>query len=445
MNNRKIKHKFFIEKYENDIKDLRTKYYKNLVTSQKKDLISPSLSLLMIPFLIAIIIILKNYFSIKSYIIAIIAIIISNILISILSSLLKLEETKNYKSEIRKLGYFSIEDYEQKLKKYITGDNGYYSILLNDLIQEYNINETTKKIFSVDGEGYYIWTNQNQDTINLLNCQRKSKPEIKSIKISSIRYFRIDNMKNCIILKSDTDELYLKLDSLPILNEIIKEKRLENIKNFTPENYINDFEIYMHTVKHKLEKKNQRNSKFISQNINHLIICLLGLCTLIGFSTFLKDYIKIINVTNIIFIFFINKSIKNIFSLTANKNKKEKDDIKEINNNPECIEKFEELKYSLGISNSFDKVYTNEGACYLTWVANGYFHVFLNVIYFNVVYMAIKTSDVNYYKTTGKECLIKLKDKTLTFKKEANQVFAKILPNKDYDWLKAYQKQNNML
>ena len=77
----------------------------------------------------------------------------------------------------------------------------------------------------------------------------------------------------------------------------------------------------------------------------------------------------------------------------------------------------------------------------MTWIANGYFHVFLNIIYFNVVYMSVKISDVIYYKIEGKECLVKLKDRTLHFTKDAVNVFSKILPNKDYEWLKGFQNK----
>ncbi len=135
----------------------------------------------------------------------------------------------------------------------------------------------------------------------------------------------------------------------------------------------------------------------------------------------------------------MNKAIDEMFSVEVLKLKTDREFMQYFNNDPECQERFQELKFSLGINENYDKVYTTEGGVYLTWVTNGYFPVFLNMIYFNVVYMAINTSDVLYYKVEGKECLVKLKNQTLVFTKEAALVFAKILPNKDYEWLKGYQ------
>ena len=55
--------------------------------------------------------------------------------------------------------------------------------------------------------------------------------------------------------------------------------------------------------------------------------------------------------------------------------------------------------------------------------------------------MVVKMSDVTYYKKEKNECIIKLKNRTLTFKPEAEIVFKKILPNKDYNWLKGFPKK----
>ncbi len=438
----KIKNKRFIEKYEKEIKEYRDKYYKNIVTlNSNYSPSSPSLAFFLIPTFIAIIIVIKYNFSILSYIIALITIVILNFLFKLLSRILKFENQNKYLEEIRKQGYLNIDSYEKKLKKYVTGPGGYYETLLNKYIEEYNINENTRKIFGINGEEYYIWANQNQDKINLLNCKCKNKPEIKSIKFYNIRYFRVDNQKKMIILKTDVEEIYLTLNSLEVLNVLMKQKKYENINSFTPENYINDFEIYMHNLKKELNKNPKLTGEKLGENLTKIITITIIIGALIGIKYLLPAYKTQIDLISLIFIFFINSSIKELFEFKNTKLKTDKDYIEYLNKNPECIEKFEELKYSLGISNSYDRVYTNEGACYLTWVANGYFHVFLNIIYFHVVYMAINTSDVLYYRKTNKECLIKLKDKELSFKKDAAEVFAKILPNKDYDWLKGYQNK----
>ena len=149
----------------------------------------------------------------------------------------------------------------------------------------------------------------------------------------------------------------------------------------------------------------------------------------------------VFQIINIVLLIITSTQLFNALSIKLSKGKSEREYLKELNNNPEIIARFEELKYVLGINNKYDRVYTKEGAEYITWLANGYFHVFLNLIYFNVVYMVVKMSDVTYYKKEKNECIIKLKNRTLTFKPEAEQVFKKILPNKDYNWLKGFPKK----
>lgn len=441
MANIKIKHKGFIEKYERNIREYRDEYYKNIIknnTSINSNHI-PSISFFLIPIFISIIIMLKYNFSISSYVIAFVTLILTNFIIKLFTKLLKLESQNKYLDEIRKQGYFSIDDYERKLKKYVTGPDGYYNQLLEEYKKEYNISDKTQKIYAIDGEEYYIWANQQQDKINLLNCKGKKKPEIKSIKTINIRYYRVDQANRMIVLKTSAEDYHLTLNSLEVLNELIKQKKFENISSFTPEDHINDFEIFMHSYKKTIDSDSVNIGGIISENVSKLITIIIIVSALIGISTLIDLYTNIIRIVIIVFYILSNIYIKNLLSLQKAKLKTDEDYISYLNSSPECIDKFEELKHSLNISNNYDKVYTKEGACYLTWVANGYFHVFLNLIYFNVVYMSIKTSDVVYYRLTNKECTIKLKDKVLVFQKAAAKVFAKILPNKDYDWLKGYQ------
>lgn len=441
MENIKIKHRNFIEQYENEIKSCRDEYYKNIIKNSSKiySNFNPSFIFFLIPLFIAIFIILKENFSMLSYIIAFISLLIINIVIKFLTPILKLESKNKYLEEIKKQGCFSIDSYEKKLKKYITGPGGYYEQLLNAYKQEYNITDKTQKIYGINGEEYYIWANQQQDKINLLNCKCKNKPEIKSFKMMNIRYYRVDQIKHMIVLKTNTENIYLTLSSIEVLNELLKQKKFENISSFTPEDHINDFEIFMHNYKKEIDSESISKSQTFGESISKLITIIIIVAALIGISTLLDKYSSIIKICTLICFFISNIYIKDIVSFKKNSLKTDEEYISYINSSQECIDMFEELKYALNISDSYDRVYTKEGACYLTWVANGYFHVFLNVIYFNVVYMAINTSDVVYYRLTNKECTIKLKDKELVFQKDAAKVFSKILPNKDYDWLKGYQ------
>ena len=306
-------------------------------------------------------------------------------------------------------------------------------------MQKYNISESTRKIQLLNGDLYFIWTSPNQDKIYMFNSRSNSKPEIIEIRTSGIRYFRCDYTNNFIVLKTDIKDFYLKMESLDILNELIKEKKFENITGYDPEIYINDFELSMHKVKNEINSNNEESTQNKSYALSLSIVLLIACIFIIFIKLTLNKYILLLNLIEIIIFLILNSNIRTIISVSKTNNKDDSVYIDKINKMPECKNNFEELKIALGIKNTYDKVYTDEGACYLTWIANGYFHVFLNIIYFNVVYISVKVSDVIYYKLEKNECLIKLKDKTLHFTKDAINVFSKILPNKDYEWLKGFQ------
>ena len=311
-----------------------------------------------------------------------------------------------------------------------------------DLIEKYNINSSTKRIQTIKNEEYYIWSNKNKDKIYLLNTYPNQKPEAIIIPISNIRYFRVDQNTQNVIFKTDNKIYTFKPDTIIYFNELIKEKRLENIKKFEPGIYIDDYEIYMHKVKKNLEKDNSIKKEKRDASLNNTVYLLIAIAIIIVITHIIPSISNITNIINILLIILLNLSVNGILNNQVKETKKADNEIiRELNNNPEHIEVFKELKYVLGIKDTYDKVYTKEGAEYITWVANGYFHVFLNLIYFNSVYMAVKTSDVKYFKEDYNSCDIKLKDKTLEFTKQAKIVFDKILPNKDYNWIKSYQNK----
>lgn len=435
------KYKNFINTYEKEIKDYRDKYYKNILqysTNQNK---YPTFTLYIIPIIIAIIFLLIFNFSVIGYIVSFLSVFITNYAIKVISKILKLEPANEYLEVIKRKGYHSIEEYEEKVRQIITGQEGYYQTLLNDLIQKYKIDETTRKVTSIAGEDYYYWTNQHRDKIMLLNTKTNKKPEVKTIKIDNIRYFRIDNDRKAIIINTSSENYLFKVESLDIFNEIIKEKRLENLKVFTPATYIDDFEIYMHGIKSEENKINQEKEKKISSYVNIIAITSICLGIIVTLSFIINKNTILFNIFSIVILSITSTNLRSVLSIKAPAIKTDNEYIKQLNNNPECIERFNELKFVLGIKSTYDSVYTPEGAEYKTWLANGYFHVFLNLIYFNTVYMSIKISDVAYYKKEGNECTVKLKDKTLVFTSDAENVFKKILPNKDYYWLKGYQNK----
>lgn len=437
----KNKYKRFINIYEKEIKQYRDKYYKNIIQYSNTNTTYPTVSFYLLPIIVSILILILLNFSIIGYLVSFLSIIVINYILKIITNTFKMEAINEYKEQLKKHGYFSIEDYENQIKKIITGPGGYYETLQQELIEKYSINQNTRRITTTSGEEYYLWTNSTRDKIQLLNTRTTQKPEIKTIALADVRYFRIDHNKKSIIINTSKEDYFFKEDNLNIINEIMKEKRLENIKSFTPSIYIDDFEIYMHSLKTEEEKINQEKIKEISATTNIIIACVICLIILVAITNIIEKYQVILHAANILSLTIISSKLRKVLSIKVNKNKGDIEYINELNTNQECIERFEELKYVLGISNSYDRIYSKEGAEYLTWIANGYFHVFLNVIYFNVVYMSIKVSDVAYYKVENKICEIKLKDKKLEFTSDAENAFKKILPNKDYYWLKGYQNK----
>lgn len=437
----KNKYKRFINIYEKEIKQYRDKYYKNIIQYSNTNTTYPTVSFYLLPIIVSILILILLNFSIIGYLVSFLSIIVINYILKIITNTFKMEAINEYKERLKKHGYFSIEDYENQIKKIITGPGGYYETLQQELIEKYSINQNTRRITTTSGEEYYLWTNTTRDKIYLLNTRTTQKPEIKTIALADVRYFRIDHNKKSIIINTSKEDYFFKEDNLNIINEIMKEKRLENIKSFTPSIYIDDFEIYMHSLKTEEEKINQEKIKEISATTNIIIACVICLIIFVAITNIIEKYQVILHAANILSLTIISSKLRKVLSIKVNKNKGDIEYINELNTNQECIERFEELKYVLGISNSYDRIYSKEGAEYLTWIANGYFHVFLNVIYFNVVYMSIKVSDVAYYKVENKICEIKLKDKKLEFTSDAENAFKKILPNKDYYWLKGYQNK----
>ena len=175
----------FINIHEKYIKEYRDEYYKNIILNNNKLATTHPVITFLIPMVISLIILVISKFSIIGCISSIVSLIIINLLIYLLYTS-KIDKNE-YLEAIRKHGFRSIEEYETKLKKYITGPEGYYNNLLLDLIEKYNINSSTKRIYTNKNEEYYIWSNTNKDKIYLLRTYSTKKPEPIILPISSIR------------------------------------------------------------------------------------------------------------------------------------------------------------------------------------------------------------------------------------------------------------------
>ena len=431
----------FIKNYEKYVYEARKEYYENITIYNKgysiKNLI------VYLPIIVAVIGVffaLLNGFDIKGMIIAFVVVVVLNIAIKIMEKLFKLNNLSNYENAIRRLGFFSIESYEKALKLYVTGRFGYYTKLLNNYKQQYGLNEKSKVIVDINGFPFYIFTDSKMDKIILLPANTNLKPKLDIIKYGSIRYYRVDTFKQMIVLKTNNDEYFFKMNALQVFNELIKEKEYKNLGSFNPAEYISDFELFMHKKKREIKDK-----LYIDNSISFTALIQAAVCVGVIAVSFIIEkhtggYETILVIARLISIFLIAIFTNTFIHYFSGIVYGEDDYIRIINNDPKIIERFNELKLALNIRNDYDTIYSLEGAPYLTWYCNGYFHLFLNAIYFDVVYMVINPKTIQYFKVEGNECIIKMDNSVLAFKSNAKRVLGKVIPNKDYDWLHRIEK-----
>lgn len=417
--------------YENKLKDVRKEYYKNLTLASNSN---QYIWLNYIPTLSAALVILLLKFTINSYLISLLIILVSCLIINFIQKrILKINQNNNYSKILRKNGYFTIKQFEKDLKEYITGPTGFYSKTLETLKIKHNITDKTKIYKDIYNENYYIWFDKKNDSLNILSTNTLIRPIVKSTKLSHVRYYRKDN--NNLILKTDLELYIFDTKETSFFDANMPNKKFENFTNINYEEHIADFEMYMHKYRNKINQANFQLQTERSYLLSKILIYIFILALLVvGIST-LNNY-KILCITaSFVIMYFISIKTNEYINSDIPKNKNEAKLVKEINENKDIQSMFKELKAILNVKDSYDTIYSTENAPYLTWTSNGYFHIFLNIIYFNVVFISVKVRDVNYYKCTNTECEISTKMKTLYFKSESKTVFDKILPNKDYDWI----------
>ena len=143
----------FINSYETKIKEIRKEYYRNITkySNNEIDRYIIELILKVLPGFLGILLLFTSKYDIKTVIFVIVLSIVLNVLIDFYFDKKGLESSNKYLKEIRKLGYFTIEDYEHKLKEYVTGEEGEYSKLQARLIKKYNITQDTDVIEDLGG------------------------------------------------------------------------------------------------------------------------------------------------------------------------------------------------------------------------------------------------------------------------------------------------------
>lgn len=412
----------FIDTYENKIKYIREDYYNKISQVQYNEtLLFLENSLNILPFIIAIFILIFGDFSITSVIVALLVTLIHEVLKELFFNKIKIKEKNEYLKEIKKLKFKSIEDYEKNIKEYITGKNGYYNKLLNTLIDNHHINKNTNIIQTNTGESYYIWLNKKETMMFLLNNNTNSKPALKRIKMQNIRYYRYDKDNKNIILYTIDEMFILKEDSLEIFDTLIPSKKYETSNTFSPEEYIKDFELFIHKEQKREINKNNSNKKF-----NENIILLISILTLI-ITTIIKNMYKlpIWNIITLILVLKIIFHYKSINNILIKKDIKSKNIMNIIINKTETKLRFFELKKMLNIKNTYESIFTNEGERIILWKNNNYLHMFFNEITNNIKYIVAKTKDISY--SQNDKILLHIKNKKIELRKDALTTLKKYL------------------
>lgn len=424
----------FIEDYENKIKDLRKDYYNNIYSYNVKSNDSLYIEILLniLPSLCAIILTIVNEFNIKYVTLSIIILLILTVVTNIYISRINKNENK-YLKEIRKKGFLSIEDYENKIKEYLTGEDGLYNIKHEKLIKTYNINSKTPIIEDLNKNRFYL--TKDDDNLLILNIKNDIKPEIEKIRINDINYFKLDRKKQVTIIKTNNEEKYFNKKSYDILKKYINAKKYSKLDYYNEEEYVDDYERYMYNIKKQINKTNNYNRELKHLYLTNIILLITFLC---GFSIltnikYMNNIFIIIYASIIIEYILLEININEFLDLKTENTKASNI----IDEHPECIEKFNELKKSLDVPKKTDKIYSKDKE-YLVWIKENYFHIFLNKIDYKVFYISVKEKDITYYQKNN-SCILNYKNKNITFDKEAYKTLKRIIPDSSINWLNGLQ------
>lgn len=434
----------FIESYEKVIKDSQDYYYRH---KDNEDDDSDDLTIVA---------------GIKVYIIFLTSIILVTILIgfdvslfitffcliiSVISSIIfNFWYRKNnsgpkdlYKKEVRKLGYLYLSDFENDLEDYVTGENGIYNKHLQELMAKAGIDRNTTILETINNKKYYVWTSFDDEAkknkvLHLLSTDTTHKPIIENYLFSQIRYYRVDYENKIVIVKLNDDEIIFNENAIVIISSLLpgKEKVVKDNLN----EVIKDYEMFISQYRVDFndgEAEKYYNSLDAQKYIPYALV-LLGICVV-----FQMLPLNIVILENFICfaagfgIAIFNVGIFNLFEAKMAIKRTEQDIINSLSRDEKCVKKFEELKYSLGIKDYYDKIYSIDGSAYYIWKNDIFIHLFLDEIYFNVIYIVTKTDDIIGYKVSDKECTLKLKNQTFKFNIEAEDVFDKLFSYKKID------------
>lgn len=416
MKPRKVKE--FINNYETKIKYLRQDYYNKISLNQSnEELLFLEKVLDIIPYIITTVLLILFRFTIGSIIISIMQIILYESIKETIIKKINIRSNNNYLKAIKKQKYKSIEEYEKNIKEIITGPNGYYTKLLNTLKEEHHINDDTKTIQTVDGETMYIWSNKKQNMIFLLKDNTNIKPQLQRIKTTYINYFRKDKDTKNIVLQT-TENLYvLKSEYEQILNEIIPNKKYETNNIFTPEEYIKDFELYIHKQNKNIIEKIKKDTNLINNNNIYIIICII----LMLITMIIKSFIPttIFKVAILILNYIIINNYQSLIIILNKKSNQKNNVLKIIKAQQETKNRFNELKNMLNIKDSYKTIFTKNGEKIIIWKNTNYIHLFFNEIKENIKYIVVKSKDIICNQINEENLVLSIKNKRIELRKDA--------------------------
>lgn len=430
MNEKKLNK--FRKDYETKIKKYRDRYYEKLNSKEYKyTTFIPNYNAILITITFIINVVLLIIF--HGVIGDIIALLLATTATLVTRYIIKEDDNlqnNDFTRAIHRMGYLSVEAYDDKLSEYLTGAAGVYQTELEELKKIYNLDHETTILYAQNNDRYYAWTNKN--SLFFLNTKITEKPEVKEIHLDRVRYYRFDKTQKLVIINTDTENYYFLPMSLEDIEELLPNKDFHERKKFEIEEYINDFEEYVKKAKKELIEQEKSCTKKKRTARNTAIITLLVMIACLFLEYFfpvLKIICTIIPILAIFpYILHLNRYCREYFRIPKNNYEM----LKAISENRQHFNRFNELKVSLGVYNTGGVIYTKDGFQYLTWVKDDKFYLFLNQIQDKVKYMEFKLDDVEYFKQEETHCEIKTKDKKLIFKPCAADVLKDILKGKEY-------------
>lgn len=337
-----------------------------------------------------------------------------------------------YKKKIKKLGYLTLDEFEDDLELYVTGEYGQYAKIFNQLLIDNNIDlDNMEPIYSINGEKTYIWL--DDAFVYMLNASFNEKPEIIKEPIGSIVYYRTDYNKKQIVLKSYTKEYYFQEIAVVTLSKLFPGKEYSSKNLLKPELVISDYRTFIYDLKNILETGETTQMYRVKMSDKDFYSIFLGFIIFSLLNYIPNLHIILLNIFRLvalIFLYKIEDALFNLYSVNFISSKKEEDVLNQIKNNKKCQDKFVETKWGLNInSDNCAKIYTIENQEYLIWREGNNLCLFYNEVYYDLIYTSCKVSQIKEYHSDATIFYIKINDKLFAFKIDAAPTITQLITN----------------